>query len=730
MKVKKKPKAIKGQFNTRYQNIHLALISGLLGNIANKDLDGKYIATRSRSVNLFPSSPNKKLKAKWLLAAEFMETSQLFMLTTAEIKPEWIVRAANHLCKYSYSEAHYEKKLGNIRANRKTLFYGLVLNDKEQINYASVNPVESHAIFVRQALAENRYTPSKPLACLEHNAALIREIEKVETKTRRRNLLISDDILYQFYLEKIPSEIFNNASFEKWASKLSNSESLKLKRSDLLSSAIDETELAQFPDQITVLGKSVKIKYQFNPGQLHDGATMIIPISVLAPFPEHIGEWLVPGLLKEKCTALIKTLPKSLRRNFAPAAQAVERVVANLSSGNTSLTNSLAEQLYKTRGVKVDPTLFDPSKLDPYYLMNYRVIDVDGSLIDQGRDLNELKQHFAHAVQSSVHADHAPDRKKLERHNIEQWDFGEIAPSAQYQHQGMSITAYPMLKIMDDNSVSLVISDNKGYANYQTQRAVLQLAKMVLSSQSKSQGYRYLQKELFKSKAKKSSGLNTLAQKLNSATPKLSSQNGWIEETITAALREACFENNLETVRDAQSFSSALSSGSQKWVSCALEFERILLLTFAARDDIFSDLNSVTANDLQADTAIEDIKAQLYRMFEPNFLRYTSVSELKQYPRYLRAIEFRIESLAYTNKTLNNEHALLSMQSKFDQLINQNKQELDVVYTTQPRLKEFSLLLQEWRVSIYAQHLRTQIPVSEKRLQKAWALLNENNIKR
>jgi ATP-dependent helicase HrpA len=722
----KKPKATKGQFNARYQNIHLALISGLISNIANKDLEGKYIATRSRSVNLFPSSPNKKLKAKWLLAAELMETSQLFMLTTAEIKPQWIVRAAKHLCKYSYSDAHYDKKLGNIRANRKTLLYGLVLNDKEPINYASVKPDESNAIFVRQALTENRYTAAKPPLCLEHNAALIGEIEKIETKTRRRNLLISDELLYQFYQQRIPSHIVNNVSFEKWASNPSNDESLKLNRTDLLSNSIDETELAQFPDQITVLGKSIKIRYEFSPGQLHDGATMIIPVSVLAPFPEHIGEWLVPGLLKEKCTALIKTLPKSLRRNFAPAAQAVERVLTNLSPDNTSLTTALAEQLLKTRGVKVDPKLFDLSKLDPYYLMNYRVIDVDGSLIDQGRDLHELKKHFAHAVQTSVHADHAPARKKLEQHNIDQWDFGDIAPSVQYQHQGMSITAYPMLKIMDDGSISLIVSDNKDDANYHTQRAVLQLAKTVLDSQSKSQGYRYLRKELFKTKASKASGLSTLAEKLSTAPTKIFGQSSWTEETIMAALSEACFSSNLGNIRNAQSFDLALSAGSKKWVRCALELERLLLLAFAARDDIFSDLESLAADDLQTDSAIEDIKAQLYRMFEPHFLRYTSASELKQYPRYLRAIESRIESLAYTNKTLNMEHALLSMQSKFDSRIRTYKQELDFIYTTQPRLKEFSLLLQEWRVSIYAQHLRTQIPVSEKRLQKAWALLGDS----
>jgi len=448
---------------------------------------------------------------------------------------------------------------------------------------------------------------------------------------------------------------------------------------------------------------------------------MVVPIAVLAPFPEHLGDWLVPGLLREKCVALIKTLPKNIRRNFAPAIDTIDRVLPKLSPSNVSLNDSLAEQLFKTRGVEVNAKMFDAEKLDNYYRMNYRVIDVDGSLVDEDRNLQRLKQRYADAVQSSVHAEYASERVNFERHNINEWNFGELGETLEYQHQGMTVLAYPMLKVNEDATISLLVSDQAKQANYYTHQAILKLAQYVLSNTNHKQTYRYLQKELLKKpNKKKASGLSALATQLSTVTLDASDKSQWRDELILAALRQSCFASGTKSIHNAKQFQQALDTGVKNWVSTALELEISLVKALQGQDKLFSIINNTVTDTFEMDETLEDIKSHLYRLFAPEFLRYTSLAELKQYPRYLRAIEARLEKVRFASKTASEESALKKYQRLFDEKIEQFELGLDFAYQSLPSLKEFATLLEEWRVSIFAQQLRTQVPVSEKRVNKAW----------
>lgn len=730
---KQKKNATKVNFDKRYEGVHRALLSGLLSNIATKDIDDEYNATRSRHVHLFPGSAQSKRKPKWLVAADYLETSRLFAHTIGEIQPQWVVDTGKHLCRFTYSSAHYHVRSGSVKAYRKTLLYGLTLRDKESVNYAPINLTESHEVFLQQALVDQAYKPrnNKSAPFVEHNTRLIADIEKLETKTRRRNLLVNDKLIYDFYEERLPNNINNRHALEKWLNN-GNQEVLKLDRAMLLQSDISHEQTAQFPDHIIVHGKSVQIKYKFDPGKYDDGVTMLVPIAVLSPFPDNIGDWLVPGLLREKCIALIKTLAKPIRRNFAPAADAVDRIFDKLISSDTPLHEVLAQTLFKDRGVKVSADDFDLSKLDNFYQMNYRVLDVDGSLIEEGRNLTHLKQNYAHAVQESVHSNHAPERTQYEQHTLTDWTFGELKPLIEYQHQGMTVQAYPMLKIVDDeNTVSLLVHDQQTIANYHTQCAILELAKTVLSNTSQKQSVKYLMKELMaaKSKNKKAStnnsnhSLSSLASQLTTITPKVLNQSEWVSELISVGLRQACFEDGTTKIRTQEQFKSALEIGAKKWVASSLELEASLLAAIKQRDNILRSIATINADSLAIDEALEDIKSQIYRLLEPKILRYTSLSKLKQYPRYLRAIESRVEKLKFASKTVSEEMALAELQknllSKVDQL-SSPELGVDFVYLNYPTLTEFSLMLEEWRVSIFAQHLRTQTPVSEKRLRKFW----------
>jgi len=360
-------------------------------------------------------------------------------------------------------------------------------------------------------------------------------------------------------------------------------------------------------------------------------------------------------------------------------------------------------------------------------------------LVDEERDLTVLKQRYADSVQESVHADNAVEKNKLEKHNIEQWDFGPIAPQVEYQHQGMTVTAYPCLVVSKDQttpekqSLSLLITDRITLANYYSHDGLLALALRTLSNGNQRQAAKYLKKDLFANKTKNTANLSNLASQLKKVSAKPSNRGQWVNEVMLAGIKQSCFDGNLNTVRNSDDFHQLLDQGGKNWVSVCMEFEQALSSALSLRDQLFESLNSTAANTIAIDQALEEMKAQLYQLFEPRLLRYTSLSQLKQYPRYLRAIESRIEKLKFVSKTATEEAALSSLQNEFnnkiDQLGNADiSTSPDYVYLTYPKLHDFALSIEEWRVSLFAQHLKTLKPVSQKRLTVLWKdLLDELN---
>ncbi len=713
------------KFSARYENLHRALIPGLVSNIANRDIDGEYLATRNRRIHLFPGSAVAKHQPKWAIAGEYLETSRLFALTIGEIKPLWVADEVEHLCRYNYSGPYYHTRSGTIKAYRKTLLYGLTVKNKESVNYAPINLQESREVFIQQALVEGRYQPRGKIGTfVSHNQDLIIEIEKVETKTRRRNLLADDNAIQEFFNERLPAHINSRQSLETWLAK-GNESVLELDRATLVRTEIRQEQVAQFPDTVEVLGKEILLEYKFDPGRLSDGVTMVVPIPVLAPFPNHIGDWLVPGLLREKCIALIKTLPKPIRRNFAPAADTIDRIIHLLQPSSNPLVVDLAQKLYRATGVKVEGDDFNQEKLDQFYHMNYRVLDVDNSLIEEGRNLAQLKSNYANAVKESVHSGNAQERLKLEIHDISKWDFGELAKTIEYQHQGMTVQAYPTL-VSTDDTISLLIHDDESVAAYQTHHGVIELAKRVLASTTQKQSLKYLRKELMANKVANpmpNKGLSALGKQLRTVKRPLSDRSMWVDKLINVSLSACCFDRELGKVRTKKTFDEALLKGGKKWVETAMQWEGLLSTALEHRGNVLDLVDQVDGHDLHIDEVKEDIKAQVYRLFEPSFLSYTGLETLRQYPRYLRAIESRIEKLKFSAQRKPEELALDTLQKTFNDRVESLSRpdlDLDYVFLSHPALAEFRLMLEEWRVSIYAQHLRAKIPVSEKRLNKFW----------
>ena len=792
-------KLTKTAINQAYENIHRALLSGLLGNIAVHEENNDYLATRGRKLMVFPSSvlakktkfkkqynkptkaQKKPLNAKWIMANELIETSRLFAHTAAEIQPDWIHKAGKHMLRYSYSSPNYHERAGVVKALRRASLYGLTLRDKTSVVYSEISPDECRQLFIQQALVEGGYErhpqyrkintqSEKGQATSDfftHNKALIEEIELLEAKTRKRNLLIADTEIYQLYDERIPEHVLSWVQFEQWrkTAEKEQKDILKFKQSQLTLNGTDlpttstslkseqssaaksenlrnTSDSTAFPESMSVNGRDLILSYHFNPSDPNDGVTLELPIALLEPFPEFIGDWLVPGLLREKCIALIKTLPKNIRKRYAPAANAVDRVLPNMQAENRPLHIVLGENLKRAFGDDIPNDAWQVEALDSYYQLNYHLVDSDKSRtsIQQSRNLSALKKSYSEYVTESLRIENAPERKRFEKDNIQQWDFGELLEKVEYQHQGMMVRAYPMLQIRsstdEQSEKQKTVSTNKHenivlrlhespiHADYFTRQVLVELARTPLK-----QSLSYLQKELLKA--------NAVSLQLLSLAPNKQAQQTLASHLINAAILHCCFSKDLP--RNKVEFDECIAQGNKEWLKYALDMESALVASAKKAGDIHRMIAGLGHLTLEMDMIIEDIKNQLYDLFADGFLHYTPLHQLKQYPRYLKCMQLRLEHIGlasmqtpdYFEQHQQDVEKYVANKVKqvkaSDELLNTAKEAAAFVCHSQPKLKEHLVMLQEWRVSIFAQQLKTQYSVSEKRVLKHWGEVVANS---
>ncbi len=374
-----------------YEPIHRALLAGLLGNIAFKSDANEYTGARGIALNIFPGSVLFKKQPKWLVAAELVETTRRYARTVARIEPEWVERLAEHLIKRSYSDPHWEKKQGHVVASERTTLYGLVLTPSRKIDYGRVNPIEARELFIRQALVPGELISKA--AFLEHNHKLIESVLELEAKSRRRDVLVDEELLFRFFDERLPQHVCSGPQFERWYKQAAASEreALKLTREYLMQHEAAGVTAEDFPPQIEVNGLRLVLDYHFEPGHVDDGVTVKVPVAALNQLDQRHFDWLVPGLLEDKLVALIKSLPKSLRRHFVPAPDFARAARQALVPGQGALIDQFSTQLRRMTAVEVSADAWQLEQLPLHLSMNFHLIDANGKLIARGRDLNVLK---------------------------------------------------------------------------------------------------------------------------------------------------------------------------------------------------------------------------------------------------------------------------------------------------------------------------------------------------
>ncbi|MGL5470049.1 MAG: ATP-dependent RNA helicase HrpA, partial [Shewanella sp.] len=440
-----------------YDALHRALLSGLLSHIGFKDNNNEYLGARNRKFFVFPGSPLAKKGPKWIMAAELMETSKLFARCCAKIEPEWLEPLAAHLIKKNHLEPHFEAKQGSVIAFENQVLYGLTVVHRRRVQYGPINPVEAREIFIRSALAEGQLQTKE--AFFIANQKLLEDVEALEHKSRRRDILVDEQVLMDFYEPRIPEGIYNAPKFFSWwkEARRTQPDLLDFNKSLLMQRSADHISALDFPDSWHKGNIRLQLSYHFDPAASDDGVSVHIPVALLNQIDDTDFDWLVAGMREEKCVALIKSLPKGLRRNFVPAPDYARACVQAMQPFSASLLEAMCKQLLRMSGTRVNPEDFDLTQMPVHLQMNFKIEDDKGKLVAQGRVLDTLKAELQGVVAKAIRqvAD-----KGIEKEALTEWSFGDLPKQFEQRKGNYQVRAFPAL-IDNKDSVAIKLFDDE-----------------------------------------------------------------------------------------------------------------------------------------------------------------------------------------------------------------------------------------------------------------------------
>ncbi|WP_267873238.1 ATP-dependent RNA helicase HrpA [Ferrimonas aestuarii] len=675
-----------------YDQIHKALLSGLLSHIGSKEPEGHFKGARNSQFHIFPGSSLAKKSPKWVMAAELVETSRLFARMVAKIDPLWVEPLAGHLVKRSYAEPHWEQKPGSVMAFEQVTLFGVIIVPKRKLQYGPIDPVESRNIFIQQALVGGELGGNE--AFLRENLALITEVEDLEHKSRRRDILADDATLQAFYEERLPEGIYTRQLFRGWWGKARNTQPdlLNFSKSLLMRRDANHVGELDFPDSWHQGELTLPLSYQFEPGTEQDGVSVHLPLALLNQVEEHGFDYLVPGLRHEKLVGLIKSLPKTLRRNFVPAPNYADALMQSIKPFELPLLEAVCKQLLRMSGTKVTPEDFDLTTLDKHLLMNFKVEDHRGKVLAQGRDLHELKHQLKGKVQTAIAkvAD-----KGIEAEGITSWSFGTLPESYERKQGSYQVKAFPAL-VDEGQSVGIKLFDKPERAKEAGRAGMRRLLLINVPNPVK-----YLQQSL-PNKAKLAMYFNPFGK-----------VELLIDDCIQCGL-DQLIDQYPNAVRDADEFEKLkeLVRGElgDTVVAIGIKVEQVMTLFNKIKKRLKGKM------DLQTAFAMSDIQSQLDNLVFKGFVRAAGWQRLDDLGRYLQGIERRLEKLPVDP---NRDRLHLLKVQKSMEAYQSALNKLPKGVEPSPQLAEVRWMIEEYRISCFAQTLGTKYPISDKRIQIA-----------
>lgn len=677
-----------------YAALHKALLSGLLSQIGQKTDDNDYLGARQRRFLIHPSSVIGRKKPKWIMAAELVETSKLFARMVAKIEPEWVEPLAEHLVKRNYLEPHWEKRRGQVVADEQVTLYGLIIIPRRPIHYGPIDPVISRELFIREGLVMGDIFSRAQ--CLTANRELLERLDKLEAKARRRDILADEEVLFNYYSQTVPQDIYQTASFDRWYNRESAKQPqlLLMQESDVLARDASEVTANQFPDKLTLGHLQLPLSYHFEPGHPRDGVTLTVPAPLLAQLPSERLPWLVPGMLEQRCIALVRNLPKAIRKNFVPVPDFVGAAVERLTFAEGNLYHALGHELLRMTGVRVSDEhwLAAEQQLDSHFRVNLAVVDAAGKLLGEERSLSSLLARFADVSQQALEVRRPESAKQA----ISGHAFS-VKPTAKQKVAGMSLTVFPAL-VDEQGEVQENRFSTQAEADYQHRRALQRLLLQQLPEQAK-----YLRQKL-----SQQTQLALLYREFGRT-------EALIEDILLASV-DRCLLAPLEQLpRNAEQLQQATEQYRANWTHTAEQLAQLVLRILQQQHELKKRLKGRI--DLSVAFALTDIKNQLQTLIYPGFVRNTPYQWLEQYPRYLTAIAQRLDKVG--SQAQRDKVWTLELQGYQEQL-NKRAAQHQAEGKHDPELTLYRWMLEEYRVSLFAQQLGTQMPVSDKRLKKQW----------
>ncbi|SFE29648.1 ATP-dependent helicase HrpA [Paracidovorax wautersii] len=723
-----------------YEQIHLSMLAGLLGNVgAKSDEEDWYLGARGIKFYKHPGAHLNKKPGRWIVAAELVETTRLFGRGIAAIEPQWVEQIGGHLLKKQLLDPHWEKKAAQVSALERATLYGLVIYNNRRVNFGKVDPHAAREIFIREALVGGQWETRLPF--LAANQKLIAKVEELEHKSRRQDVLVDDELIYAFYDQQLPADICTGAGFEAWYGEASrqNPDLLKLTREELMRHEAAGITSNAFPKTVRLGGVDCAASYLHEPGDARDGLTVTVPLFVLNQVSDERCEWLVPGMLQAKIQALLKSLPQRPRSRFVPLPESAARIAELFSAperfGQGSLTDALLKQVRDETSLDVKRADFKLDMLSPHLFMNFRVVDEHGRQLGHGRNLGALKAEWGakargafqalaglklgqgagkkepaaqdQPVQSAIKnearrgagapapaaAPAAPAVPAGQRYTA--WTFGELPELMEIRKGGQTLIGFPAL-IDGGDAVSIEVFDEPEVAAARHRAGLRRLFALQIKDALK-----YLEKNI------------PDLQKMAVAYMPLGTQEELRSQILDIALDRAFLQDPLPTHE--ADFKRRVDEGRGRLTLIANEVARLagtILVEYAAAVRKIKDTKN-------APEATQDAQQQLQRLMPKQFIAAAPWAQLAHFPRYLKAITLRLDKYrADPARDASRLAELRPQEQRYWRLVAERKGQVDA------RMQELRWLLEELRVSFFAQELRTPQPVSVKRLDKLWAQIN------